>query len=152
MRNSKFLTINQRLSCTAFELSVAQIIGLFFAARDLIFPDDQEKFTAIVRGRIFNDADFVRIQKRNYFGFGRLSDQEKILIENFFYQTNADFFIPKQPSEDSEQNGQFSGEDSYQDFIKLVWLNPELVNYPYSAIKVMMQNSAQWQEDLKSGK
>jgi hypothetical protein len=148
MRNGKILNINQRLSCTAFELSVAQIIGLFFAARDLNFPDDQETFNELIRERIFNDADFVRFSDKAK----KLSQNEKILVENFFYQVNADFFIPKQSSELSYiESGQFSGEDSYQDFIKLIWLNPELVNYPYSAVKVIIENSAQWKEELSDG-
>jgi len=150
MRNHKILTINQRLSCTAFELSVAQIIGLFFTGRDLLFPEDQEKFNTLVRERIFTDVDFVGFSDAKQ--AKKLNQAERQAVEQFFYQVNADFFIPKESAQDRFQPGDtFSGEDLYQDFIRLIWLNPELASYPYSVVKVMIDNSAQWKEEMKDG-
>ena len=38
MKNSKTIQLNQRLSCTAFELSVGQILSLFWLMDDFYYP------------------------------------------------------------------------------------------------------------------
>lgn len=88
MRNYRLATIGKN-TITAFELSVAQVLSLYFAAGNLKIDDaaDNEKFNAILINRVFNDDDFLKIS-------GKLNDKEMAAALDFWKETNKAFFNP----------------------------------------------------------
>lgn len=77
----------------AFELTVAQVLSLYFAADNLKIDDeaDAEKFNAILINRVFNDDGFLKIS-------GKLNDKEMTAALEFWKETNKAFFNPENKS------------------------------------------------------
>ena len=86
MRNYRLATIGKH-TITAFELTVAQVLSLYFAASDLK-TDDVEKFNAVLFNRVFNDDDFLKVS-------GKLNEQEQQAALDFWIKTNNAFFEPE---------------------------------------------------------
>ena len=144
------LTINRgvfrrRLQVVAYELTLGQIIGIYFACQKLYFPDDAEKFALFMRKRIFSDDSLVRFNVDNPV----LLPVEKILVENFFYQTNEAFFA--KAGESKTDLPFFKGQEIYEDFVQMAWANPELVDYPFSVVKTMSENAKDWKREMNNG-
>lgn len=158
MRNSKSLKINQRLSCTAFELSVGQILSLLFATAHLTLPDDLEVFYAEISERVFNDAEYFRWN--NAALAKKLSDAEKQMAIAFFYDVNVSFFNPKlSKAEEIKQQKReklglkqvMSVAESYEAIaieigIYTRWGHVQILTYPWSLFVQVRKQFEQWAE------
>jgi hypothetical protein len=92
MRNYRLATIGKH-TITAFELSVAQVLSLYFAAGDLKIDDeaDAEKFDVVLLRRLLNDGDFLKVS-------GKLNDKEMATALEFWKETNKSIFNPENKS------------------------------------------------------
>ena len=78
------------LYVTAYELTIGQIIGIYYACKDFSFPDDGEKFSRFMHGHIFSRANLVSCN----IPLEKLRPVEKQRIEAFFYHVNETLFNP----------------------------------------------------------
>lgn len=91
LRNYRLATIGKH-TITAFEMTVSQVLSLYFAAGNLKIDDaDAEKFNAILINRVFNDDDFLKVS-------GKLNDKEMAAALDFWKETNKAFFEPDKKS------------------------------------------------------
>ena len=82
-RNYRLATLGKN-TITAFELTVSQVLSLYFGAGDLK-TDDLEQFNAVLFNRVFNDDDFLKVS-------GKLSEKEQQAALDFWIETNKAFF------------------------------------------------------------
>ena len=158
-RNYQSATLNQTLSCTAFELSVAQVLSLLFTSRDLTLPDDAEAFANIMGYRILTDPDFVRLDNPKQ----KLSEGDKKALIDFFHQVNALFFNP--PVTRAEQIKQekraklgivvpVALRESYDNLLEECeiytrWGHPGILEYPWSYFLTVRKHFNEWAEKVK---
>lgn len=95
VRNSKRITLNQRLSCTAFELSVAQILELFWLLDEFVYPAELEVFIAENK-RLLLEKAAAYFQFSSKASFESLAVAEVEKLTELFFSINAAFFNPDQ--------------------------------------------------------
>jgi hypothetical protein len=137
-RNYKAIVINQRLTCSAFELSISDVLSFLFECSELTVPENDTEYQSILTYRIFNDERFSKFN----IPVNKLNDAEKTAIFEHWAKTNDSFLNPPLTNYEREKRKTAKPKpikikkqyDSLcSDVAKLVrWGHVNILNYPYS--------------------
>lgn len=140
MRNSKTITLNQRLSVTAFELSVGQILELFWLMADFVYPAELELFAKTQQETLLAKVPAVFEFSREA-DFSKLPNTESQQAIDLFFEVNAAFFKPEKVETGEQHEAiyipDYTGTDLYQQLSSsvstLIRLGYQgVLDYPFS--------------------
>lgn len=146
MRYSITKPINQRLSCTAFELSVGQLLSVLWLMNDYEYPTQINEFALAHADDLLNKA-------RDLFQFSKPTDLRKLTkddaekVQALFFEVNKAFFEGE--SEESEFEEIFvetlTGKEFYQHLSSNVDVlirlgHKDALSYPFSFYLTTLEN------------
>jgi uncharacterized protein YozE (UPF0346 family) len=136
--NYKTAIINNRLNCTAYELTVSGVLSLLFATNDLTLPENNTEYSAILAYRVFNDESFLKLS----IPFKKLTDDEKNAAFEFWTKTNDAFLNPYVSNYEREKRKTspqkpIKIKQQYDDLAQSIavlvrWKHTNILNYPWS--------------------
>ena len=130
-RNYRLATLGKN-TITAFELTVSQVLSLYFAAGDLK-TDDLEQFNAVLFNRVFNDDDFLKVS-------GKLSEKEQQAALDFWIETNKAFFEPDKTGGKSFANFKYLYKNLAESVAHIIRADhPSALNYNWSFFLIVIK-------------
>jgi hypothetical protein len=148
MRNSKTIPINQRLSCTAFELSVSQVLSVLWLMDDYEYPTQLLEFAVANADNLLMKARDVLVFNKPT-EFLKLANPEAEKVTDLFFDINRAFFKGENKKQSEfitpVSTDTITGSEFYEELSSNVEVltrfgHTNVLDYPFSYFLIVLDN------------